>query len=178
MLIKKAMDTIDEMITGVDEQLPFLESEQTDRVPKNFLKRIYIIRRELGYITSWLLHTREGLDLITTEPSIIEIKEREKLSTLMDKCSKLSDNASATQTAFSDLSGYYPDSNGFQLNQVMKFLAVLTALKVTPAITGGLLGMNLIDQPWSATLPQIITVIGLVMLFTTWVYYRLGWFTR
>jgi Mg2+ and Co2+ transporter CorA len=57
----------------------------------------------------------------------------------------------------------------------MKMLAVLTALTMVPAIVRGLLGMNLIDNPWPATLLQMVTVVGLVMVLTAWVYFNIGW---
>lgn len=178
LILHDTLTIIGDMIGGADEQLIFLETEQTNRIPANFLKMIYQIRKELGYIISWLLHTREGLDLITTAKDDEINGEIRHLASLVDRCNMLANNAAATQTSFSELSDYYLDSNGYQMNRVMKFLAVLTALTMPPALIGGLLGMNLIDQPWSATLPQIITAISMVMLLTTWVYFNLGWFTR
>jgi Mg2+ and Co2+ transporter CorA len=44
-----------------------------------------------------------------------------------------------------------------------------------PALVGGLLGMNLIDNPWPVTLLQMVSVVALVMLLTAWVYYNTGW---
>ena len=43
----------------------------------------------------------------------------------------------------------------FEMNRVMRVLAVVSALGLIPAIIGGLLGMNLIDTPWMLTLPQV-----------------------
>src|SRR5688572_29917168 len=43
----------------------------------------------------------------------------------------------------------------FEMNRVMRVLAVISALGMMPAIVGGLLGMNLVDAPWVITLPQI-----------------------
>jgi len=178
LILQDILTSINDMIGGADEQLLFLETEQTQRIPTNFLKMIYQIRKELGYIKSWLLHTREGLDFITTIRSNGKNEEIRYLASLMDRCNMLANNADATQTSFSELSDYYLDTNGYQINRVMKFLAVLTALTMPPALIGGLLGMNLIDQPWSATLPQIITIVSMIMLFTTWIYYNSGWLTR
>ena len=64
------------------------------------------------------------------------------------------------------------------MNRVMKILAVLTALTMVPAIVGGLLGMNLIGNPWPATLLQMVTIVGLVMVLTAWVFFNLGWLKR
>ena len=175
LLIKGSIVTIDRLITDAEEQLVFLEYQKVDSRPPNFLKMVYRIRKELGNMISWLLHTREGLQILI-EGS--RSGEDERLKTLMDQCSTLSGNATLTQTAFNDLSGYYLDSNGFQMNRVMEILALLTTLTLIPALIGGLLGMNLIDQPWPVTLLQIVTVISLIMVFITWVYYKSGWLSR
>jgi Mg2+ and Co2+ transporter CorA len=73
---------------------------------------------------------------------------------------------------------FYLNTTSFSMNRVMKILAVLTALTMVPAIVGGLLGMNLIDNPWPATLLQMVTIVGLVMVLTAWVYFNLGWLKR
>jgi hypothetical protein len=49
---------------------------------------------------------------------------------------------------------------------------------MVPAIVEGLLGMNLIGNPWSTTLLQMVTIVGLVMVLTAWVYFNPGWLKR
>jgi Mg2+ and Co2+ transporter CorA len=73
---------------------------------------------------------------------------------------------------------FYLNTNSFSMNQVMKILAVLTALTMVPAVVGGLLGMNLIGNPWPATLLQVVAVVAFVMVLTAWLYYNLGWLKR
>ena len=41
------------------------------------------------------------------------------------------------------------------MNRVMRVLAVVSVLGLIPAVVGGLLGMNLADNPWPVTLPQV-----------------------
>jgi hypothetical protein len=40
---------------------------------------------------------------------------------------------------------------------------------------GGLLGSNLIGNPWGIHLWEVFGVIGAIMLGMGWVFYRLGW---
>jgi len=40
---------------------------------------------------------------------------------------------------------------------------------------GSLLGANLEGTPWPISLAQIVLIVGIAMLATAWVYYRLGW---
>ena len=52
----------------------------------------------------------------------------------------------------------------FGMNRVMRVLAVISALGLIPAVVGGLLGMNLIDNPWPVTLPQIAFAVLFAMV--------------
>jgi hypothetical protein len=42
-------------------------------------------------------------------------------------------------------------------------------------VVGGLLGTNIIGNPWDITLAHLVTLVVLSMLATGWVYYKLGW---
>ena len=70
LLIKGSIVTIDRLITDAEEQLVFLEYQKVDSRPPNFLKMVYRIRKELGNMISWLLHTREGLQILIEGSSI------------------------------------------------------------------------------------------------------------
>jgi Mg2+ and Co2+ transporter CorA len=63
----------------------------------------------------------------------------------------------------------------FDMNRVMRVLAVVSCLGLIPAVIGGLLGMNLIDNPWHFTLPQVSFVIGFGMLLGLYFFFVKGW---
>lgn len=54
----------------------------------------------------------------------------------------------------------------FQMNRLMKLLAVVTALGLIPATIGGLLGMNILGNPWAVTMPQVIFMVVLTVVIT------------
>lgn len=63
----------------------------------------------------------------------------------------------------------------FDMNRVMRLLAVVSVLGLIPAVVGGLLGMNLIDNPWHFTLPQVTFGIGFGMLVGLYFFFVKGW---
>jgi len=63
----------------------------------------------------------------------------------------------------------------FEMNKVMRLLAVISALGLIPAAVGGLLGMNLIDNPWPLTLPQVGFAVSMGMLLALYVFFVKGW---
>jgi Mg2+ and Co2+ transporter CorA len=63
----------------------------------------------------------------------------------------------------------------FEMNRVMRVLAVVSVLGLLPAVVGGLLGMNLSDNPWPLTLPQVTFGVGLGMVLCLYLFFVKGW---
>jgi Mg2+ and Co2+ transporter CorA len=63
----------------------------------------------------------------------------------------------------------------FEMNRVMRVLAVVSVLGLIPAVVAGLLGMNLADNPWPFTLPQVAFGVGLGMVLCLYLFLVKGW---
>lgn len=63
----------------------------------------------------------------------------------------------------------------FDLNRVMRVLAVVSVLGLIPAVIGGLFGMNLMDNPWPFTLPQVAFAITFGMVTCRYFFFVKGW---
>jgi len=63
----------------------------------------------------------------------------------------------------------------FEMNRVMRVLAVVSVLGLIPAVIGGLLGMNLADNPWPFTLPQVAFGVCLGMVLGLYLFLVKGW---
>jgi Mg2+ and Co2+ transporter CorA len=173
LVVRDALGTVEDFILTGEDQLMYLEAQPMDRLPPNFLTMMYSIRKELSRINSWLLHTKAVLDGAGSGD-----EERDRLQSLIDRCSALSDNAQNVSDSLARMVDFYLNTTSFQMNRVMKILAVLTALTMVPTLVGGLLGMNLVGNPWPVTLLQMVTAVALIMLLTAWVYFNLGWLRK
>ncbi|MDH3452773.1 MAG: hypothetical protein OEN20_10150, partial [Gammaproteobacteria bacterium] len=65
--------------------------------------------------------------------------------------------------------------SSFQMNRVMRLLALLTALALIPATVGGLLGMNVLGSPWPATFGQVTFGVAAGMALSLYVFAVKGW---
>jgi Mg2+ and Co2+ transporter CorA len=178
LIVREELSTLEELILAAEEQLEYLEAQPMSRLPPNFLAMMYNNQKALSRIISGILHTKTALEEIAeniVDTSGPETPEEGRLRSLIDRCSLLADNAQHASDSFTWNVDFYLNTTSFSMNHVMKILAVLTALTMVPAIIGGLLGMNLIGNPWPATLVQMVTVVGLLMVLTAWVYFNLGW---
>jgi Mg2+ and Co2+ transporter CorA len=63
----------------------------------------------------------------------------------------------------------------FEMNRVMRVLAVITCVSVIPTVIGGFLGQNLTDQPFGITLREVTFLAAVLMLLTTYAFWRKGW---
>ena len=102
-------------------------------------------------------------------------EDDERTKALLERCEYLLETAEDVNESLSDSIDFYLNNTSYQMNRVMKVIAVLTALTIIPTVVGGLLGMNLVGAPWPISIAQTVTVVALVMLSTAWIYYRIGW---
>jgi Mg2+ and Co2+ transporter CorA len=63
----------------------------------------------------------------------------------------------------------------FDMNRVMRVLAVISALGLVPTVAGGLFGMNLIGNPWPFTLGQVAFSVSLGMVVAFYLFFIKGW---
>lgn len=63
----------------------------------------------------------------------------------------------------------------FEMNRVMRVLAVVSVLGLIPAVVGGLFGMNLIDNPWPITLLQVAFAVLFAMVLGLYFFLVKGW---
>ncbi|MDD3136662.1 MAG: CorA family divalent cation transporter [Methanoregula sp.] len=181
LIVRDELNTIEDLILAAEEQLLHLEAMPMNMLPSNFLAMMYTDQKALSRIMSGLLHTKTALEECSDNLQEIfgkDTAEEGRLRSLVDRCSLITDNAQHVTDSFAWMVDFYLNTTSFSMNRVMKILAVLTALTMVPAIVGGLLGMNLIGNPWAATLLQMVTVVGLVMVLTAWIYFNLGWLKK
>lgn len=178
LCVNRSLDIIEDLILSAEEQLVCLETRQVSRLPRNFLSMMYTSQKELSRVTSGLLHTKTALEEVCSsggEISCLDEVRAGRLHSLTDRVSLLYDTANHVSDSFSWMADYYLNITSFSMNRVMKILTVLTAMTMIPTLIGGFLGTNLIGNPWPITLLQMITLVGLLMFITAWIYYNLGW---
>jgi Mg2+ and Co2+ transporter CorA len=61
------------------------------------------------------------------------------------------------------------------MNTFLKLLAVVSFLGLFPSVAGGLLGMNVMGNPWPVTLGQVTFVVTMGMATALYVFAVKGW---
>ena len=94
---------------------------------------------------------------------------------LRDEAEMLNDTCHSTRENLVSLIELQLNRVSFDINRVMRVVAVLSCISLAPAIIGGLLGENLVDQPFNVTIYEIFFLVISLMLIALYVFYRKGW---
>jgi Mg2+ and Co2+ transporter CorA len=171
-----ALSRIEETLRAIEDELEYTGSLPISEQPASFLPATFRLKKESIRIHSWLLHTRDVLNsIVNGKVSLHGMEDGSRFAALLDRASYLYDISNDITENVSSLTDYYFNATSFQMGRVMKLIAVLSALTIIPTVVGSLLGSNLEGNPWPISLAQIVVVVGIAMLATAWVYYRLGW---
>jgi len=102
-------------------------------------------------------------------------KEVEFLKQLAHDSEYLYDTVVNTREELLSLIDLHINVVSFDMNRVMRVLAVVSVLGLIPAVVGGLFGMNLIDNPWPFTLKQVSFCVVFGMVMCLYFFFVKGW---
>jgi Mg2+ and Co2+ transporter CorA len=161
-------------------ELEIIEIGNTERskLPKDFLERIYQMDKEVSRLVSNLLHFKDMLAIITSRKVTLEgfdKQSEEAFHLLEETAGYLNEIAHDTIENLRSIIDLYINQTSFEANRILKILAVITAISVIPSAVSGILGTNLIDVPYDATLWQLTFIITISMSFATYTFVKLGW---
>lgn len=155
-----------------------IEQDQPALNDKKFLARTFEFRADLLKVRSSLKYLKNTIREIAEGKSVagISTDDREVFRLLAGDASDLFEAIEDIRDSLQSLVDLRLNVSSFQMNRVMRLLALLTTLALVPATAGGLLGMNLGDAPYPGTLLQIAFGLGVVMSFSLYLFAIKGWF--
>jgi Mg2+ and Co2+ transporter CorA len=161
-------------------ELEVIEIGNTERskLPKDFLERIYQMDKEVSRLVSNLLHFKDMLSIITSRRVTLEgfdESTEEEFRLLEETSGYLNEIAHDTIENLRSIIDLYINQTSFEANRILKILAVITAISVIPSAVSGILGTNLLDVPYGATLWQLTFLITISMSFVAYTFVKLGW---
>ncbi len=177
-LLRHILDKDKEVISALEQELIALESVPFEKSPSNFLEVTFNLRKEVNQLVPSLLHLKEIISVISTKRVPLEgfSDRHEKIfDILMDEATYLHETAANARDNLQSLIDLYINTTSYQMNKVMRLIAVFTCLGIIPAIILGALGTNVAGNPWNIHLWQVFTVPLILMIVLGWVFYRLGW---
>ena len=166
------------ILSEIELEIIQIGNTERSKLPKDFLERIYQLDKEVSRLVSNLLHFKDMLAIITSRKVAIEgfSKQSEEAFHLLEETTgylnEIAHDAIANLRSIIDL---YINQTSFEANRILKVLAVITAISVIPSAVSGILGTNLLDVPYGATLWQLTFLITISMSFVAYMFVKLGW---
>jgi Mg2+ and Co2+ transporter CorA len=176
-ILKYILERDKQIIAAIEQELMTLENIPTKDRPSNFLETTFHLRKEVNQLVPSLLHLKEVIDVITSKRVPLEgfcDRHAKIFDILLDEAAYLHETSSNARDNLLSLIDLYINTTSYEMNKVMRIIAVFTSMSIIPAVLG-LLGSNILGNPWDVHLWQVFAGLGLTMATGMWIFYRLGW---
>ncbi len=178
-LLRLVLDRYEEVAGTLEQELRGLEDVPIHQSQPVFFERAFCLRKELSATKSDLWRIKGILSALSEGRVPLPDRKRgedaEELRVLCDRADYIYQTADNLREGLTSVIELHLNVVSFEMNKFMRLLAVVSVLGLVPAVVGGLLGMNLIGNPWPLTLSQVsYGVISVVLLVVYWFLVR-GW---
>lgn len=185
-LIDAIIDGFFPVLEDYGERIEELEDEVVTNPTRRTLERIYQVRRELLELRRAIWPQRDAINsLIRDGSDLISPEVRVYLRDCYDHAVQVMDIVETYRELASGLMDVYLSSVGNKMNEVMKFLTVMSSIFIPLTFIAGVYGMNFNTEksPWN--MPELDWYWGypafwLLMLAISsalvYFFWRRGWF--
>ncbi len=177
-LLEHRLNDYRSILSEIEIEVLKISGTPRSKLPRDFLERIYQLDKEVSRLVSNLVHFKDMMSIITSKKVPLEgfdQKSEESFHVLQDGAVYLNEIAHDLIDNLRSVIDLYINQTSFETNRILKILAVITAISVIPAMVGGLLGANLLDQPFGAFLWEVAFVVSVGMAFAAYGFVKLGW---
>jgi Mg2+ and Co2+ transporter CorA len=166
------------LFSEIELEVTKIGSTPRSKLPKDFLQRMYELNKEVVRLVSNLVHFKELLGVTVSGRVPVEGLDDsalEEFRVLQEETSYMNEIADDIVERVRTIIELYINQSSFETNRILKILAVITSLAVIPAALSGVLGSNLLGQPYQLELWQLVLITLITMTFVGYCFYKLGW---
>ena len=180
------LDTLSTGRIAIDERLS-QDAVATHQIecrvarPTGTMASLEIVGRNLtgdAHVRSFVLNARDVTERNRVADELRHEALHDRLTGLPNRLMLLRSGAEAfdgIREAVLSIIDLHINIAAHETNRFMRVLAIVSTLALIPAVTGGLLGMNLGDSPWPVTLGQVAFVTLMLMLGVLYAFMAKGW---
>jgi magnesium transporter len=168
------------------ELIEELEDEVVTRPDRGTLEKIYKVRRELLTIRRSIWPQREAINTLIRDGSdLISNEVQLYLRDCYDHTIQVMDMVETYRELATGLMDVYLSSVSNRMNEIMKFLTVISSIFIPLTFIAGIYGMNFnpdtspLNMPelgWYWGYPACILLMFMVGGSSIWYFWRQGWF--
>lgn len=185
-LLDSIIDGFFPVLEAYGEQLEELEDEVVASPTRTTLQKIHDIRRELLTLRRAIWPQRDSINALIRDGS--ELLSQEVLVYLRDcydHTIQVLDMVETYREIASSLMDVYLSSVGNRMNEIMKFLTVISAIFIPLTFIAGVYGMNFNSEKspfnmpelnWYLGYPMCLALMGAIAGSLVYLFWRRGWF--
>ena len=168
----EVLEKLEERVEGLEDRL-FKDKQVMDKTS------FYEVRKELLKVRKAVMPLREAVgQFYRSEAPLIETSTRTFLRDIYDHTVQIADSVDAVRDVLSGLQDLYISEVSLEMNRVMQFLTIITAIFVPLSFLTGLYGMNFVNMPELQS-PigyfVLLAVMGVLVLSILWWLRKRGW---
>jgi len=160
-LLDAVVDAYFPVLESYGEVLEDIEDEVLANPTRECIAKIHEVKRDLLTLRRAIWPMRDALNMLYREPGpLIQDNTRVYLRDLYDHAIRIIDLLETDRELCSDLMDVYLSSVSNKLNEVMKWLTIISALFIPPTFIVGIYGMNFstAKSPWN--MPELDWYFG------------------
>lgn len=176
-LLQQKMADYSEAVQRIEQKTIEFEEIPIDKTSPHFLEETFHFKKEILKISSNIWHFRKVLHQLTNKKNIelFKIDNSCDFDYLYAESGYLYETTQNTKESLISLIELHTNTVSYDMNKVMKVIAVITCLAIIPSTIGGLLGVNLTDGSFPIRLAEILLIIFTLMLLGAYTFYKMDW---
>ena len=168
----------------IESRINEFERIPIDKTSPEFLHETFLFKKEIQQVSDNLWHFHQVLDQIINKEDLLHLgiddNNRRNFNTLHSESKYICRTARNVRESLSSLIELHINTVSYDLNRVMKVIAVITCLAIIPSVIGGLLGVNLVTESGNSIgfqlyMPEIVFLVCSLMLLGLYAFYKMGW---
>lgn len=185
-LLDSIIDGFFPVLETYGEQIEELEDEVVSNPTRKTLERIHELKRELLTLRRAIWPQRDAINaLIRDGNSLISNDVRVYLRDCYDHTIQVLDMVETYRELSSSLMDVYLSSVSNKMNEVMKFLTVMSSIFIPLTFIAGVYGMNFNPEKSPFNMPELqaywgypicLAAMGLIAIVLVFFFWRRGWF--
>jgi magnesium transporter len=185
-LLDSIVDGFFPVLETYGEQLEELEDEVVANPTRQTLERIHLLKRQLLMLRRAIWPQRDAINsLIRDGNDLISQEVRVYLRDCYDHTIQVLDMVETYRELASSLMDVYLSSVSNKMNEVMKFLTVMSSIFIPLTFIAGVYGMNfdpskspfnMPELDWYWGYPICLAVMFLIAFVLVFFFWRRGWF--
>ena len=181
-MIDLIVDNFFVVMEKLGERIEIIEEEIIRKASKETLNKVNQLRKEMIVLKRNLNPVRDLISgILRSDSSLLQEKTEKYFKDIYDHIVQASDLAENYRDMVMSLQDLYLNNVNLKMNEIMKFLAIVTTLMAPATVIGGIFGMNFDRIPylhndfgfWIAV--SIMILAPLLMVYFFW---KRGWFGK